>query len=381
MKAKLAALVALSSLTVSAVAAPTFYGEIDLSVDYLKEDNANGRDRDVTEISSNNSFIGLKGDEKLNERLSALYQAEFTFYGDDGQGNGANNDIFVPRNLLVGLKDQKLGTVKIGKIDTPVKQLSLQVDSFNNYVENNADIHGIMAGETRIDNTVVYEAPSFAVGQGKVDAKVQLATGEGEERIKASKGGYGVAGRGLGDSWSSSLVYSDQKFLAGVGYDKAMPSRFLTRGFLNAKVKEVAADSNVVAAADNLRAVGRINLDNGLSLRALYQVSEIADGTAGEKAAQDVTVQNIDDAQAWLVGAEYKLPNAKAWTLRAQYSQNVVSFKDATADYEVQQVMAGADYALSKQVKVYGYSGYLTIEQANKEDKQFLLGTGLEYRF
>lgn len=308
MNTQLALLVALSSVTFSAVAAPSFYGEIDLSIDYLKEDNASGRDRDVTELSSNNSFIGLKGDQKLNERLSALYQAEFTFYGDDGQSG--SGDSFVPRNLLIGLKDQQLGTLKLGKIDTPVKQLSAQVDTFNNYVENNADIHGIMAGETRIDNSVVYETPSFKVGQGQVDAKVQLATGEGEERIKASKGGYGVSGRGLSDSWSSSVVYSDQKFLAGVGYDKAMPSRFLSRGFLNAQHQEVTAASNVIAAADNLRAIARVNLDSGVSLRALYQVSEIADTQAGEKPAQDLTVQNIDDAQAWLVGAEYKLAHA-----------------------------------------------------------------------
>lgn len=379
MNTQLALLVALSSVTFSAVAVPSFYGEIDLSIDYLKEDNASGRDRDVTELSSNNSFIGLKGDQKLNERLSALYQAEFTFYGDDGQcGSG---DSFVPRNLLIGLKDQQLGTLKLGKIDTPVKQLSAQVDTFNNYVENNADIHGIMAGETRIDNSVVYETPSFKVGQGQVDAKVQLATGEGEERIKASKGGYGVSGRGLGDSWSSSVVYSDQKFLAGVGYDKAMPSRFLSRGFLNAQHQEVTAASNVIAAADNLRAIARVNLDSGVSLRALYQVSEIADTQAGEKPAQDLTVQNIDDAQAWLVGAEYKLAHAQAWTVKAQYSQNTVSFKDTTADYELQQVLAGVDYAFSKQVKVYGHAGYLSIEQAAQEDQQFLLGTGFEYKF
>lgn len=379
MKTKLAALVALSTLTVSAVAAPTFYGEIDLSIDYLKQDNANGRDRDVTELSSNNSFIGLKGDQKLNERLSALYQAEFTFYGDDGQSG--SGDSFVPRNLFIGLKDQTLGTVKLGKIDTPVKQLSAQVDSFNNAIENNADIHGMMAGETRIDNSLVYEAPSFKLGQGQVEAKLQLATGEGEQRIKASKGGYSVAGRGLGDSWSSSVVYSDKTFVAGLGYDKAMPSRFLSRGFLNAQMKEVQADTNVIAAADNLRAIGRVNLDNGLSLRALYQVSEIADVTAGEKLAQDVTVQNIDDAKAWLLGAEYKLAHAKAWTLKAQYSQNTLSFKDATPDYDMQQILAGVDYAWSKQVKVYAHAGYLTIEQAAQEDQQVLLGTGLEYKF
>lgn len=118
-----------------------------------------------------------------------------------------------------------------------------------------------------------------------------------------------------------------------------------------------------------------------MSLRALYQVSEIADTQAGEKPAQDLTVQNIDDAQAWLVGAEYKLAHAQAWTVKAQYSQNTVSFKDTTADYELQQVLAGVDYAFSKQVKVYGHAGYLSIEQAAQEDQQFLLGTGFEYKF
>lgn len=382
MKAKMAAVLALSSLSATVVAAPTFYGEIDLSIDYLKEDNANGPKRDVTELSSNNSLIGLKGDEKLSSRLSALYQAEFTIYGDDGQGSSSNDyDAFVPRNMFVGLKDQHLGAIKLGKIDTPLKQLSSQVDSFNNYVENNADIHGIMAGETRIDNSLVYESPSLKWGKGQFDAKVQLATGEGEERIQASKGGYGVAGRGLGDSWSSSLVYSQPTFLAGLAYDQAMPTRFLSRGILNAQDKAVKGDSNVVASADNLRAIARVNLAQGLSVRALYQVSEIADVNAGEKAAQDATVQKIDQAQAWLVGAEYKLPQAPAWTLKAQYSQNVVSFNDTTADYQAEQVLAGVDYAFSKQVKAYAHAGYLTTEQVNQEDQQVLLGTGLEYKF
>ena len=131
MKTKIAAAIALSLLAGSTFAAPTFYGEIDATVDYLPENNAITSDRDVVELSSNNSFIGLKGEEKLNDRLSALYQAEFTFYVDDGE-NGT--DVFVPRNLLVGLKDEKLGALKAGKIDTPVKQLSATVDTFTNYI-------------------------------------------------------------------------------------------------------------------------------------------------------------------------------------------------------------------------------------------------------
>lgn len=42
MKTKIAAAIALSLLAGSTFAAPTFYGEIDASVDYLPEDNASG---------------------------------------------------------------------------------------------------------------------------------------------------------------------------------------------------------------------------------------------------------------------------------------------------------------------------------------------------
>ena len=383
MKTKLATAIAFSLLAGTTFAAPTFYGEIDLSLDHVQADNKNGvEDRHITDLNSNNSFLGLKGDEKLTDRLSALYQAEFTFYVD----NGGSTDTFVPRNLLIGLKDEKLGTLKAGKIDTPVKQLSSVVDTFNNYVANNADVAGIMAGENRIDNVLVYETPAFNVGEGKLEAKLQLATGEGNDTINSTKGGYTVAGRGLGDSWSSSVVYSDKTFVAGLGYDKAIPSRFLGRGFLNADNtapllgQDVTASRNVIAEANTIRAIGRINLDNGLSLRALYQNSDIENASASPTANQ-AAAATIDDAQAWLIGAEYNLPTAKAWTVKGQYSYSDVTFNNASPDFEANQILVGADYALSKQVKLYGHAGYLTIEQGSDEDKQVLVGTGFEYKF
>ncbi|MCU4520506.1 porin [Acinetobacter schindleri] len=392
MKTKLATAIALSLLAGTTFAAPTFYGEIDLSVDHVQADNKNGvEDRHITDLNSNNSFLGLKGDEKLTDRLSALYQAEFTFYGDEG--SNSSNDVFVPRNILIGLKDEKIGALKVGKIDTPVKQLSSVVDTFNNYVANNADVAGIMAGENRIDNVLVYETPAFQVGEGKIEAKLQLATGEGNETIKATKGGSTVAGRGLGDSWSSSVVYSDKTFVAGLGYDKAIPSRLLARGFLNADTagRDLDELSNFTTELNTIRAIGRVNLDNGLSIRGLYQVSEVEDADASvpvNSTVEGVTTniapafaRNIDDAQAWLVGAEYNLPNAKNWTVKGQYSYSDVTFDDATSDFEAKQILAGVDYAFSKQVKVYGTAGYLTIEQGSDEDNQFLLGTGFEYKF
>ncbi len=375
MKTKLATAIALSLLAGTTFAAPTFYGEIDVTADYLPEDNV-GKNRDVVELNSNNSFIGIKGDEKLTDRLSALYQAELTFYTDDGQG-GEGNDTFVPRNIFVGLKDEKLGALKVGKIDTPVKQLSAVVDTFNNYIDNKADVAGIFTGENRIDNVVVYEAPALAVGEGKLKATALLATGEASG-VSKSNGGSKVAGRGLGDAWSASVVYDSKPVVLGLGYDKAIPSNFAGRGFVNASAPEVTGGvaGSAFAAANTIRAIGRVNLDGGLSLRALYQTSEV-EGVAGNDAA----AASIDDAQGWLIGAEYNLPNAKNWTVKGQYSQNTTEFTMAKADYEAQQIIVGADYAFSKQVKAYGYAGYLTLEQGSLETKQPVVGTGVEYKF
>src|SRR5690606_34628493 len=343
MKTKLATAIALSLLAGTTFAAPTFYGEIDLSLDHVQADNKNGvEDRHITDLNSNNSFLGLKGDEKLTDRLSALYQAEFTFYSDEG--SNSSNDVFVPRNILIGLKDAKLGALKLGKIDTPVKQLSAVVDTFNNYIANNGDVSGIMPGENRIDNVVVYESPAFELGNGKLHTNVLLATGEASG-IDKSNGGSKVAGRGLGDAWSASVVYDNKKVIAGLGYDKAIPSNFAGRGFQNALDPEVTGGvaGSAFAAANTIRAIGRVNLDSGLALKALYQTSEVE-----EVAGNDAAAAFIDDQQAWLIGAEYNLPTAKAWTVKGQYSQSTTEFTTAKADYEAQQILVGADYAFSK---------------------------------
>lgn len=75
------------------------------------------------------------------------------------------------------------------------------------------------------------------------------------------------------------------------------------------------------------------------------------------------------------------MPNAKNWTVKGQYSYSDVTFNNASPDFEVNQILAGVDYAFSKQVKVYGTAGYLTVEQGSDEDKQILVGTGFEYKF
>lgn len=371
MKTKLAAAITLSLLAAPTFAAPTLYGEIDASIDYLPEDNAKISDKDVVEVSSNSSFVGLKGEEKLSERLNAVYAIEWGLSAD-----GDSTD-WTTRNRFVGLKDAQLGTLKVGAHDTPLKQLSSPVDSFNNYVANKADVTGIMTGETRVSNAVIYESPAIKLPTGALKVNALLASGE-DSGIAKGNGSSKTAGRGLGDAWSASVVYDSPLVVAGIAYDKAIPSNFAGRGFLNAATPEVTAAvaGSAFAAANTLRAIGRVNIDGGLALKALYQTSEVEDAAGNDPAAAD-----IDDAQGWLLGAEYNLPTAKAWTVKAQYSQNTTSFKSAKSDFDAQQIFVGADYAFNKQVKAYGYAGYLTLEQGSNETKQPVVGTGLEYKF
>ncbi|ENX09960.1 porin [Acinetobacter courvalinii] len=369
MKMRILFVTMMSIAASSAFAAPKLYGEIDASLDYLPEMNAHSSNRDVWKVNSNSSFVGIKGEEKLTEHLSAVYLAEWAFYADGDKTDWSQ------RNRFIGLKDDRLGTLKVGKHNTPLKDLSSPVDSFNNYISNKADITGIMTGENRVNNVVVYDSPEIALYEGNLEASVLLATGESKGIEDDGHGGVNVAGRGLGDAWSASLSYNHPMFLVGVGYDKAIPSDFLGHGLLNSKDTETKVDE-VFAAADTVRVIGRLTPIEGLALKTLYQTSKV-----NLKKGYDEAAVDIDDAQGWLIGAEYKFPNQSKWAVKAQYSQNSTSFKNGAADFDVKQLLVGTDYAFNKQVKVYGYGGYSTFEQANAKDKQPVVGSGLEFKF
>lgn len=353
----------------SVSAMPELYAKIDLSVDYLPRDNAKQQDHDHVQLDSNNTWIGVKGEEKLNDRFGVVYQSEWTFMLKRN-----DKETFTPRNQFVGIKDQKLGTLKYGKHDTPLKQLGVIVDSYNHAVENNADMQGIMSGENRIDNSLIYESPSIHLASGKVDFALMLPKGK-SEHIEKSKGGSTVAGKDFGDSFSTSLLFKNKLFSAGLAYDYAIPSNFLRKGYITATDTETST-SGAFVAANTARVIGRLNLDNGLSLRGLYQNAQVKD-----KAGNSANAINIDDANSWLIGAEYNLPEAKQWTLKAQYTATTTSMKNGLDDRDIWQVMGGADYAFNKKLRAYGYAGYLTLEQVSKEDHQLLIGSGVEWKF
>lgn len=367
---KLATAIVLSLSAMGVYAAPTLTGGLDLSIDYLPQNNSVGTDRDVTRVNSNSSWIGVKGEEKLNDRTSVLYAAEWGLSIDSKK-----EETFTNRNIYVGIKDKQLGTLRVGNQDSPLKSLSSVADSFNNRIENKLDINGIMTGESRVANSLYYQTPDFTVGQGKLKVALLTATGEAEG-VKSVNGAVKVAGRGLGDAISGSVTYTHPKLVLGAAYDKAIPTNFTGTGVMNAASREVSARS-ALAAANTVRLVARVNATDDLAIKGLYQVSEVE-----AKNGNATATQNIDDAQGWLLGVEYKIPQYNAFKVKGQYSQNITSYKTAgTADFEAQQYAIGLDYAVNKQVTAYTHAAYLTLEQGSAKDTQTAVGVGMEYKF
>ncbi|MBG9990945.1 porin [Pseudoalteromonas sp. NZS37] len=102
-----------------------------------------------TQIEAPFSRIGIKGDHKLNEYLSAVFKYEVQVKGfeeDDTQ------EPFTARNTYLGLKGA-FGEVVVGRNDTRFKYSEGKLDNFN---ETQADIAQVIAGQDRLGDTITY---------------------------------------------------------------------------------------------------------------------------------------------------------------------------------------------------------------------------------
>ena len=100
----------------AAIAAPTVYGLMNLSLDSVDT----GSTTDSIEMKSQTSALGLKGSEDLGDGIKAFYKAEFQFNADQASTVSG-------RDQYVGLKTG-MGTVKLGAMANNYKQKGSSVD-------------------------------------------------------------------------------------------------------------------------------------------------------------------------------------------------------------------------------------------------------------
>lgn len=279
---------------------PTFYGKFNVSQEFIQQDEAGN----FSELNSNASRLGLKGDFAINDEITAFYQAEFQMDTDGDAG-----ETFSERNTFIGAKGS-FGKVQAGIFDSALKASQKKVDQFNDL---RADIKNYVTdSDNRPSNILRYQSPSFS---GLVLTFDHINS---EDETVAN-------------SQSMSAAFTQDMVYVAVAHDIGVED----------------------AGIDVTRVVGQLNLDGGIQLGALWETEddngESNDGmmvSAAVKTSSAVTLKGqfsssdivFEGATQITLGADYKLAkNAKVF--------GYVSDSETDADSSGMQVFgAGAEF-------------------------------------
>ena len=374
-KLLLAATVATLAMN-AAQAAPTLYGKLSVTLDNI--DNNGFKDESVTKINSNASRLGVKGEEKLTDSLSAVYLAEWEIWAD---GDG---DAFKNRNRFVGVKSAGVATLKVGQHDSYFKTAAdNNQDIFND--NNELDMTKVLVGEDRLTNVIGFETDKKLLGG--LAFNIMFQQGEESEGANSKAKGYEGSRDGFGDGVSASLTYEnkDMGLAAAVAANRAIASKFNAYSDLTG----IYTDAVRVTGSLDLGAMGA----SGLVLGALWQTAKPTDDvvavitTTKETGKPDTVTNNSFKGlkeNAFGVTAAYAIPSTPI-KLKAQY----ISAKSETdaaiiaGKKELKQDLygVGADYQINKQARFYGIVAQQKRDWLTKDDKKTNIGLGMEYNF
>ncbi|MDO8266564.1 MAG: porin [Moraxellaceae bacterium] len=329
MNRKLLALAVTAALAapLTAQAAPTVYGLLNLSVDMVDQESTGD---DEWQVNSNSSRLGVKGEEDLGNKYSAVYKAEFGVDADEVSG-------LTGRDRYLGLKST-WGTVKLGAFDSALKTAQGNVDQFNDMTFT--DMGNYFAGENRMANVIGYESPKIA---DAVTIKVNLQPGED------TAGGNDSPADGI----SASVAYD----AAGLYLALAMDSGVSSGPF------------NDVTNRDAVRLVATYTMD-ALQLGAMLQTSENSD---------DLAAGGQDDEEGVLVSAAFTMGKN---VLKGQVAMVNRDFGGG-AEADGMFVGVGADHNFTDMTKAYAQISMLSADNAGAaaDTDDTVLTVGMQTKF
>lgn len=374
-KIAIASAIALASIT-AAHAAPTVYGKAFLTLDYVSTDYdaANKTDEDTFKLNSNQSRIGFKGDDDLTDTTKLVYQLE---YGIDLDADNNGKGQFYSRNTYVGLAHNTMGTVLVGRNDTPLKLAQNKVDVFNDTLFDMANAG--VSGENRANNTLAYQSPvivgmpvSFmaATALSETDTDGDVLVTAATEAVKNADGTIKTPGKPAvyrdrkvkDNGYSLSLAYDQNGIYLAGAYDKDMGANNVNTGVIDNTWR-------LVAGLD----MGKMNMVSGLTLGALYQQSQYYDNYSIVN--NNRVNKASEDEKSWLISGKYKV-GATPWAVKAQYVNT--TDEKGVKDKDVNEIAVGGEYAFNKATTGHIYAGQISRDN-NKDD--LIVGTGIEYKF
>ena len=360
---KLLLATAVAALSVSAAnAAPTVYGKILLTTDYVdgnltvKKDGNKLIDEDysTTQLNSSGSSnvtgsrIGFKGAEALTANTDLVYQLE---YGIDVDADKGRN--FRSRDTYIGLSNKQYGTLVAGSlyaIDDNINYAGQTVSLYDTYStgfsvkaanKETARILGVDEGETvklnlafwdgnRANNALTYFSPSYNGLQ--------------------FMGMYVMEEKNSTDLWTKS-----EAFGAGLKYEPTnQPFR---------------AGATYIKSGDfsTARVSGAYDLNAATTLGALYQVTDL---------------DKDKNENLFTLSGSYAIPATK-WKAYAQ--GDMVKNMSGRDGLDGSRFVVGGKYGFNAATTGHLYTGYSKIEfsedGSDLDASGFGLGAGLEYKF
>ncbi|HWT05636.1 MAG TPA: porin, partial [Xanthomonadales bacterium] len=217
----------------------TLYGNLDLSVDHTTKglqkfypssgDSPTGNVSYQSAVSTNLSYIGVRGVHKLGKKSNVVYQLETQLDISATSGSvytNSNNDNVVKgaltsRNSFLGLSTP-IGTFRVGKTDAPYKNSTQRMNPFSGELGDYSVIMGNSGGDnrvefgTRLDHSLWWDSPptwgglalSLLVSPGQNRSSDNGITASGEAGCAGGNAPGSGAGAPLCNDGAFSSAYS-----------------------------------------------------------------------------------------------------------------------------------------------------------------------------
>jgi len=285
-------------LPLTAQAAPTVYGRLNLSVDYMDQDLGAGVDGKVWELNSNSSRIGVKGNEKLTEEFTAVYKAEWEVQGDMAGGKDLD-----ARERYIGLKHFQWGTVRLGHIDSPFKNAEDDIDVFNDTAH--LDMGKFIYGQNRLENSINYVSPKFLDVFG-----VNLTLQPGEGNAKNPSTGAGINENHIADAISTALSYEDDNLYLSFAMDKEVTNMDAMRFNARYKMGDATVSAMYQMAEPSNLAAGQTDEETAMMFSGSYKMDAVTVRGEVLVANHDMGGGKEDDTTLIGVGVDYNFTQA-----------------------------------------------------------------------
>jgi predicted porin len=298
----------------AAMAEVSVYGQANVSYDVIDND----KNRDSHGVGSNASRFGLKGSEDLSGGLYAIYQIESQIAigaGLGGTENPGSQTAVAFRDTFAGLKSDTMGTVRLGRFDTPYKLATRGMDMFHNTIADNRSLMGL-GHDVRASNSVGFNslsysgfsaAASYFGDQGGTAPGFNTPTVGSLNSLNNTNEGISVAG-----------MYNAGPYHATVAYQS------ISNGL-----------SNTNLSTDAWKIAGGYSVD-AFAINGVYEKISNRNGSG--------------DATAWYLSGKYNVTSADA--LKLAYT-DVNNHVNEAANSGAKQYSVGYDHKMTTHTTLY----------------------------